>query len=153
MNRVLVYSDEFQDMKLNRVELLSLICDTRFNINMRIYGDILQTIYAHSIKNTSKHPILEWCYKTNAVMFNTDVCFRCPPSHLNLLSCIFNQSIYGGETVYNKYNVLEIKPSKEEITPNEKPIMLFIDEANKATATQLRTLSIFLYYQSYKIIT
>jgi hypothetical protein len=118
-----VYSDEFQDMKLNRVELLSLICNTRFNIQMRIYGDILQTIYVHSIKNTSQHPILEWCYKTKAVRFNTDICFRCPPSHLKLLSCIFNQLIYGGETVYNKYNVLEIKPSKEEITINEKPIM------------------------------
>lgn len=118
-----IYSDEFQDMKLNRVELLSIICDTRFNIKMSIYGDILQTIYSHSIKGTSIHPILDWCSKTNAARFNTDICFRCPPSHLKLLSYIFNQSIYGCETVYNKYNVLEIKPSKEEITINEKPIM------------------------------
>jgi hypothetical protein len=118
-----VYSDEFQDMKLNRVKLLSIICIKRFNIQMRIYGDILQTIYAHSIKDTLNHPILGWCKETNATHFNTDICFRCPPSHLKLLSYIFNQHIYGEETVYNKYNVFKIKPSKEEITKNEKPII------------------------------
>lgn len=115
--------DEVQDMRKNRCMLLINICNN-YNIKMNIYGDILQTIYSHSLDNSSPHPINKWKLEVGAKCFNTNICYRCPPSHLRLLSFIFNQPIYGdNESVYQAYNVQEALPYRTDEDVNMKPIM------------------------------
>lgn len=117
------YSDEFQDMKYDRCRLLITICES-FNICMNIYGDILQTIYVHSISNNSEHPMIEWKNSIGATEFNNNICFRCPSSHLKLLEAILSQKIYSGQTAYECYNVPIAKSPEGKIDKeNTTPIM------------------------------
>ena len=116
-----VYSDEFQDMKSERCCLLIDICLSFPYIKMNIYGDILQTIYTHSISGEI-HPMTHWKNEVGAKEYNNDKCFRCPPSHLKLLEKILNQGIYFSQSAYECYNVPIAKPMKKEGI-NTKPIM------------------------------
>ena len=116
-----VYSDEFQDMKYERCCLLINICLYSPYIKMNIYGDILQTIYTHSISGEI-HPMTHWKNEVGAKEYNNDKCFRCPPSHLKLLEKILNQEIYFSQSAYGCYNVPIAKPMKKEGI-NTKPIM------------------------------
>ena len=116
-----VYSDEFQDMKYERACLLITICLSFPYIKMNIYGDVLQTIYTHSISGEI-HPMTHWKNEVGAKEFNNDKCFRCPPSHLKLLEKILNQEIYFSQSAYGCYNVPIAKPMKKEGI-NTKPIM------------------------------
>lgn len=116
-----VYSDEFQDMKFKRCCLLITICLSFPYINMNIYGDILQTIYTHSIEGPL-HPMIQWKNEVNAKEYNNNKCFRCPPSHIKLLEKILNQEIFHSQNAYECYNVPRaISMKKEEI--NRVPIM------------------------------
>ena len=116
-----VYSDEFQDMKYGRACLLTTMCKCFPYIKMNIYGDLLQTIYTHSISGEI-HPMTHWKNEVGANEYNNDKCFRCPPSHLKLLEKILNQPIYFSQSAYECYNVPIAKPIKKEGI-NTKPIM------------------------------
>ena len=117
--------DEFQDMKSNRCELMICICQC-YSIKMNTYGDILQTIYAHSLENMNgEHPITKWINSIDAKKYETDICFRCPPSHLKLLQYILEQPIYGDEqNAYEVYGVpLAITNKTKDPDNNCIPIM------------------------------
>ena len=121
-----IYSDEFQDMKYDRCSLLINICLRFPQIKMNIYGDILQTIYTHSIKGPV-HPMNQWKNDVGATEYNNNICFRCPPSHLKLLEVILKQPIYFQQSAYDCYNVPVAIPSSESFTiegqVNTKPIL------------------------------
>ena len=117
-----IYSDEFQDMRNDRCLLLIKICLNIPSIRMNIYGDILQTIYTHSIRENCNHPMIEWRNEVNAKEYKTNKCFRCPPSHLRLLEKILSQEIFPNNSVYESYNV-PIAISMKEEKENRIPIL------------------------------
>jgi hypothetical protein len=99
----LIVIDEFQDVDINKVELVKLYLNNNLNLNCILAGDLLQTIFINNFYyNNSFNPIINFNLTMNPTYFEISTCYRCPKPHIDLVNYLLGN-------YYEKFNLKNLK--------------------------------------------
>jgi len=122
----LIIIDEFQDVDINKVELIKLYINNNQNLNCILAGDLLQTIFINNFYyNNSFNPIINFYSTINPKYFEISTCYRCPKPHIDFVNYLLGN-------YYDKFDLNNLKSFYEdknvELGTNlHKPVLFMHD--------------------------
>jgi len=111
----MILIDEFQDISYDKVQIFLEFYRKIPNtpIQLAFFGDMLQTIFPQAVQN-NHHPLL-LMDQLQPKMYEMNVCYRCPNSHIQVVNCIMDE-------YQQNY---QIQPIQSPFPPNDSYKPLF----------------------------